>query len=122
MQRAGYTKSISTRVVSCDHQHGDTQTPPPTHERPAQASAHEKGCMPGHPSVKKRQKEVSRKERQAEKLARRDERRSKRNDPTADAGATEPIEPGAGDSAQELREAPVREEAPTDAAPADGKA
>jgi len=90
--------------------------------------------MPGHPSVKKRQKEVSRKERQAEKLARRDERRSKRNDPTADAGAIGPSEPGAVDAPQELRDAPaggeapvqgetpVRGEAPTDAAPADGKA
>jgi hypothetical protein len=33
--------------------------------------------MAGHPSVKKRQKELQRKERQAEKLARRDERRTR---------------------------------------------
>jgi hypothetical protein len=38
--------------------------------------------MAGHPSVKKRQKEMQRKERQAEKLSKRDERRAKRNDPT----------------------------------------
>jgi hypothetical protein len=39
-----------------------------------------KGTMAGHPSVKKRQKELQRKERQAEKLAKRDERRIKRPD------------------------------------------
>jgi hypothetical protein len=40
--------------------------------------------MPGHPSVKKRQKEQQRKERQAEKATKRDERRGK--DKTADNG------------------------------------
>ena len=45
--------------------------------------------MAGHPSVRKRQKEATRRERQAEKLARRDERRDKRNDPVA-SGAGEP--------------------------------
>jgi CspA family cold shock protein len=60
--------------------------------------------MAGHPSVKKRQKEMLRKERQAEKLVKRDERRLRRNDPSQplEAGATEawpfdadgaPIEP-----------------------------
>lgn len=38
--------------------------------------------MAGHPSVKKRQKEMLRKERQAEKLVKRDERRLRRNDPS----------------------------------------
>src|SRR5688572_14568880 len=38
--------------------------------------------MAGHPSVKKRQKEMLRKERQAEKLTKRDERRVRRNDPS----------------------------------------
>lgn len=37
--------------------------------------------MAGHPSVKKRQKEMARKERQAEKLSKRDERRTRRNAP-----------------------------------------
>jgi hypothetical protein len=55
--------------------------------------------MVGHPSVKKRQKEVARKERQAEKLARRDERRLKRNDPTAGGEADESVE---GQAALEL--------------------
>ena len=40
--------------------------------------------MPGHPSVKKRQKEQQRKERQAEKATKRDERRGK--DKSSDNG------------------------------------
>ena len=42
--------------------------------------------MTGRPSVNKRQRELVRKERQADKLLRRDERRTKRNeDPVAPA-------------------------------------
>jgi hypothetical protein len=42
--------------------------------------------MTGRPSVNKRQREMARKERQTEKLSRRDERRAKRNvDPVAPA-------------------------------------
>jgi hypothetical protein len=42
--------------------------------------------MTGRPSVNKRQRELVRKERQADKLLRRDERRNRRNeDPVAPA-------------------------------------
>lgn len=73
--------------------------------------------MAGHPSVKKRQKEMLRKERQAEKLVKRDERRLRRNDPSQplEAGGTDawpfdasgaPIDPEAPREAREAREAP----------------
>lgn len=59
--------------------------------------------MAGHPSVKKRQKELQRKERQAEKLARRDERRTRPNAPAQDESldllALEGAAPGSADAA-----------------------
>lgn len=45
--------------------------------------------MTGRPSVNKRQRELARKERQAEKLSRRDERRAKRGLPSVE----EPLSP-----------------------------
>ncbi len=53
--------------------------------------------MTGRPSVNKRQRELMRKERQAEKLTRRDERRVKRNLPEEEEppAATAPADVGA---------------------------
>jgi len=78
--------------------------------------------MAGHPSVKKRQKEVARKERQAEKLSRRDERREKRNDPTApdpEVGSEEWLAAGLAQLERANADAPaVRAEPPARDAPA----
>lgn len=48
--------------------------------------------MPGRTSVNKRQREMQRKERQAEKLSRRDERRVRRNVVPGDAPLAPEIE------------------------------
>jgi hypothetical protein len=53
--------------------------------------------MTGRPSVNKRQRELVRKERQADKLSRRDERRNKRNlDPVPAPEPGVPDEPVGG--------------------------
>ena len=77
--------------------------------------------MAGHPSVKKRQKEVSRKERQAEKHAKRDERRTKRNDPGTGGEGAAPEEFADGFTAAELEQLEAGTLKVTPPAPTDAK-